>query len=35
MKIALCQVNPTLGAFHDNRNMMIMNYKKAVEEGAE
>ena len=35
MKIALCQVNPTLGAFQDNQKMIMSNYKSALEKGAE
>ncbi|MFQ6613465.1 MAG: NAD+ synthase [Fidelibacterota bacterium] len=34
MKIALCQLNPTVGAFTDNRRKMLQAYKEAVQAGA-
>ena len=35
MKIALCQINPTVGAFKDNKNLILSNYREAVKHGAE
>ena len=35
MKIALCQINPTVGAFEDNKKLILSNYREAVEHGAE
>ncbi len=35
MKIALCQVNPTVGALDANKNLILDNYRKAVDNSAE
>ena len=35
MKIALCQINPTVGAFKDNKKLILSNYREAVKHGAE
>jgi len=35
MKIALCQVNPTVGALEANKNLIISKYNESVENGAE
>jgi len=35
MKIALCQINPTVGAFEDNKKLILSNYREAIEHGAE
>ena len=35
MKIALCQINPTVGAFKDNKKLILSNYIEAVKNGAE
>ena len=35
MKIALCQINPTVGAFRDNKKLILSNYREAVKHGAE
>ena len=35
MKIALCQVNPTVGAFDAIHELIIHNYKMSVDQGAE
>ena len=35
MKIALCQINPTVGAFEDNKKLILNNYREAIEDGAE
>ncbi len=35
MKIALCQVNPTVGALDANKDLILTHYKEAVENGAE
>jgi len=35
MKIALCQINPTLGAFTQNRQLILTHYKNALEDGAD
>ena len=34
MKIAICQINPTVGAINANRDKIIDWYQKAVEAGA-
>ena len=35
MKIALCQINPTVGALDANKELILSNYKEAVENGAD
>jgi len=35
MNIALCQINPTVGAFKDNKKLILSNYIEAVKNGAE
>ncbi len=35
MKIALCQINPTIGDVEGNRNKILDGYHRSVEEGAE
>ena len=35
MKIALCQINPTVGALDDNKALILSKYKEAVENGAD
>jgi len=35
MKISLCQVNPTVGAFSSNKELILEHYTKAVNDGAE
>ena len=35
MKIALCQINPTVGAFKENKKLILSNYRDAVKDGAE
>ena len=35
MKIALCQINPTVGAFKENKKLILSNYREAVKHGAE
>ncbi len=35
MKIALCQVNPTVGALEANKNLILNHYRKAVDNGAD
>ena len=31
MKIAICQINPTVGAFENNRNIILKNYRKCID----
>ena len=35
MKITLCQINPTVGAFDSIHELIIHNYKMSVDQGAE
>ena len=35
MKIAICQINPTMGDFPGNRDKILSFYRKAVEKGAD
>ena len=35
MKIALCQINPTVGSFSSNIDLIERNYKGAVKKGAD
>ncbi len=35
MKVALCQVNPTVGAFSSNKELILENYNKAIVGGAD
>ena len=35
MKIALCQINPTVGALDANKELILANYKEAGENGAD
>ncbi len=35
MKVALCQVNPTVGAFSSNKELILENYNKAIDGGAD
>lgn len=35
MKIALCQINPTVGALEHNYQLILSNYQKAINSGAE
>ncbi|MGY8788023.1 MAG: nitrilase-related carbon-nitrogen hydrolase, partial [Fidelibacterota bacterium] len=35
MKIALCQINPTVGAFEINQKLILMYYKKSIEANAD
>ncbi len=35
MKIALCQVNPAVGALEANKDLILDHYRKAVENGAD
>lgn len=35
MKIALCQINPTVGAVDQNKNLILNWYQKAIKAGAE
>ena len=35
MKIALCQINPTVGSFSSNIDLIERNYKEAVKKGAD
>ena len=35
MNIALCQINPTVGAFEENKKLILSNYYEAVGHGAE
>ena len=35
MKIALCQINPTVGAFKENKELIIRNYMESLENGAD
>jgi len=35
VKIALCQINPTVGAFKENKKLILSNYRDAVKDGAE
>jgi NAD+ synthase (glutamine-hydrolysing) len=35
MKIALCQVNPTVGALEANKDLILDHYRKAVKNGAD
>ena len=35
MNIALCQINPTVGAFEENKKLILSNYYEAVDHGAE
>ena len=35
MKIALCQINPTLGSFTSNQKLIEKNYHTALENGAD
>ncbi|MFQ6678583.1 MAG: NAD+ synthase [Fidelibacterota bacterium] len=35
MKIALCQVNPTVGALAANKDLILDNYRKAIDKGAD
>jgi NAD+ synthase (glutamine-hydrolysing) len=35
MKIALCQVNPTVGDFPGNRELILKNYQQALTQGAD
>ena len=35
MKIALCQINPTVGAFKENKDLILRNYKESLDNGAD
>jgi len=35
MKIALCQINPTVGSFEDNKNIILKYYNKSIELNAD
>ena len=35
MKIALCQINSTVGALKNNKELIINNYKKSIDNGAD
>ncbi len=35
MKVALCQINPTVGAFDYNKSIILESYKKAIENGVD
>ena len=35
MKIALCQINPTVGSFEDNKNIIIKYYREGIELNAD
>ena len=35
MKIALCQINPILGSFAYNQNLIEKNYNNALKNGAD
>ena len=35
MKIAICQINPTMGDFPGNRDKILSFYREAVEKGAD
>jgi len=34
MKIAICQVNPTVGALDVNKELILSKYREAIEGGA-
>ena len=33
MKIALCQINPTVGAFKKNKDLILRNYMESIDNG--
>lgn len=35
MKIALCQINPTVGAFKENKDLILRNYMESLDNGAD
>ncbi|MDG2265394.1 MAG: nitrilase-related carbon-nitrogen hydrolase, partial [Candidatus Marinimicrobia bacterium] len=35
MKIALCQINPTVGAFKENKELILRNYTESLDNGAD
>ena len=35
MKIALCQINPTVGAFKNNKELILHNYIESLDNGAD
>ena len=35
MKIALCQINPTVGAFKKNKDLILRNYMESIDNGAD
>ena len=35
MKIALCQINPTVGAIKQNKELILKKYQEAINLGAE
>ena len=35
MKIALCQINPTVGAFKENKELILRNYIESLDNGAD
>ena len=35
MKIALCQINPTVGAFKKNKELILRNYMESLDCGAD
>ena len=35
MKVALCQINPTVGSFSSNIDLIEMNYNSAIKNGAD
>jgi Predicted amidohydrolase len=35
MKIALCQINPTVGAFNENKDLILRKYMESLENGSD
>ena len=35
MKIALCQINPTVGAFNENKELILRKYMESLENGSD
>ena len=35
MKIALCQINPTVGAFEKNKELILKYYNECIQENAD